>query len=157
MEKLVDSGKAKHIGKDHLHSLRSDQVTDNVLGISNFSSPKVKRLLKSARIKPAVHQIECHPHWPQKSLVRLCQENGIHVTAFGPLGCVPIPALQGRKGLGPLEDETASFAHDSRYLFTSFTDDDNLDHRTGREIFPNSCANHTMPPSLPRNLRDPKE
>lgn len=108
MEKLVDSGKVKHIGKGNSHQLHSIQVPNEGIGISNFSSPKVKRLLKTARIKPAVHQIECHPHWPQKGLVRLCQENGIHVTAFGPLGCVPIPALQGRKGLGPLEDEMAS-------------------------------------------------
>ncbi|EHK17685.1 uncharacterized protein TRIVIDRAFT_160860 [Trichoderma virens Gv29-8] len=90
MEKLVDKNKAKYIG------------------ISNFSSPKVKRLLQSAKIKPAVNQIECHPHWPQKGLVKLCQENNIHVTAFGPLGCAPIPALRGRIGPGPLEDETVS-------------------------------------------------
>ncbi|KAK0666748.1 1,5-anhydro-D-fructose reductase [Cercophora samala] len=88
MERLVDIGKAKHIG------------------ISNFSSPKVLRLLKTARIKPVLNQIECHPHWPQKGLVKTCQDNGVHVTAFGPLGCVPIPSLVGRTGPGPLEDET---------------------------------------------------
>ncbi|KAK4118837.1 Aldo/keto reductase [Parathielavia appendiculata] len=78
MEKLVETGKVKHIG------------------ISNFSSPKVKRLLRSAIIKPA----------PQKGLVKLCQENGIHITAFGPLGCTPITALAGRNGHGPLENKT---------------------------------------------------
>ena len=39
-----------------------------------------------------------------------CQRNRIHVTAFGPLGCVPIPALVGRTGLGPVEDEVVSIA-----------------------------------------------
>ncbi|KAL1845544.1 hypothetical protein Daus18300_014507 [Diaporthe australafricana] len=87
MEALVDNGKAR--------------------SISNFSSPKVRRLLQTARIKPAVHQIECHPHWPQKGLVQLCQSSGIHVTAFGPLGCAPIPSMIGRTtGPGPLKDET---------------------------------------------------
>ena len=75
-------------------------------GISNFSSPKVKRLLRTATIKPVVNQIECHVQWPQKALVQLCQDNKIHVTAFGPLGCAPIPALKGRVGSGPLEDNT---------------------------------------------------
>ncbi|KAM7208212.1 1,5-anhydro-D-fructose reductase [Naviculisporaceae sp. PSN 640] len=90
MENLVDKGKVKHIG------------------ISNFSSPKVLRLLKDCRIKPVLNQIEVHPHWPQKGLVKTCQDNGVHVTAFGPLGCVPIPSLVGRKEgqPGPLEDET---------------------------------------------------
>jgi diketogulonate reductase-like aldo/keto reductase len=41
--------------------------------------------------------------------VKLCQENNIHVTAFGPLGCVPIPALVGRQDPGPLEDKTVSY------------------------------------------------
>jgi alcohol dehydrogenase (NADP+) len=54
--------------------------------VSNFSTPKVKRLLLSARIKPAVNQIEVHPHWPQKRLVRYYQDYGIYATAFGPLG-----------------------------------------------------------------------
>lgn len=90
MEDLVDKGKVKHIG------------------VSNLSSPKVLRLLKNCRIKPVLNQIEVHPHWPQKGLVKTCQDSCVHVTAFGPLGCVPIPSLVGRKEgqPGPLEDET---------------------------------------------------
>lgn len=88
MEKLVDQKKTKYIG------------------VANFSSPKIKKLLAAAKIKPAMNQIECHPYWPQKGLVKLCRDNEIHVSAFGPLGCVPIPALKGRTGPGPLEDET---------------------------------------------------
>ena len=64
----------------------------------------MEKLLASARIKPAVNQIEVHPHWPQKDLVKFCQNSGVHVTAFGPLGCTPIPALVGRAGPGPLDD-----------------------------------------------------
>lgn len=43
MERLVDEGKAKSIG------------------ISNFSALKTRRLLASARIPPAVNQVELHP------------------------------------------------------------------------------------------------
>lgn len=132
MERLVDVGKTKLIGNkrspfsrcfaapvsfhrdtlslpSHITLLRY-----GFLGISNFSSPKIRKLLSMARIKPVVNQIECHPYWPQKGLVKLCQENGIHVTALGPLGCVPIPALTGRKGPGPLEDETVGYFFYSR-------------------------------------------
>lgn len=68
----------------------------------------MKRLLKTARIKPLCNQIECHPYFPQKGLVKLCQDNGVYITAFGPLGCVPIPDLVERKGPGPLEDKGAA-------------------------------------------------
>ena len=72
--------------------------------MSNFSSPKLKRLLSVARIPPAVNQIELHPYFPQRGLVKFCNDNGVHVTAYGPLGCTPVPVLIGRRGPGPLED-----------------------------------------------------
>ncbi|KAK3370530.1 NADP-dependent oxidoreductase domain-containing protein [Podospora didyma] len=95
MEKLVNSGKVKHIVRQFV-----------TIGVSNFSSPKINRLLQTAKIKPAVNQIECHAQWPQKAVVKLCQEKETHVRAFGPLGCTPIPALMGRHGPSPLEDKT---------------------------------------------------
>lgn len=93
MEALVTKGKAKAIG------------------VSNFSTPKLKHLLANCRIKPAVNQIEVHAHFPQKKLVKFCHDNNIHVTAFGPLGCAVIPAIAtkgtGANGdAGPLRDET---------------------------------------------------
>lgn len=88
MERLVDIGKTK------------------MIGVSNFSTPKLKRLLSKARIHPVVNQIELHPYFPQRGLVEFCQRNGVHVTAYGPLGCTPVPVLIGRKGPGPLEDQT---------------------------------------------------
>ncbi|EEP82522.1 predicted protein [Uncinocarpus reesii 1704] len=75
-------------------------------GVSNFSSPKLKRLLSVCRIHPVVNQVELNPYFPQKQLLRFCQEHDIHVTAYGPLGCAPVPYLIGRKGPGPLEDPT---------------------------------------------------
>ncbi|KAG7004341.1 hypothetical protein G7Y79_00026g059250 [Physcia stellaris] len=75
-----------------------------MLGVSNFSSPKIKRLLSSARIHPVVNQVELNPYFPQKGLFRFCQANHVHVTAYGPLGCTPVPVLIGRRGPGPLDD-----------------------------------------------------
>ncbi|KMU86790.1 alcohol dehydrogenase [Coccidioides immitis H538.4] len=90
MENLVDQGKAK------------------LIGVSNFSTPKLKRLLSVCRIFPVVNQVELNPYFPQKQLLRFCHEHEIHVTAYGPLGCTPVPYLIGRQTTGPLEDCTLS-------------------------------------------------
>ncbi|KAL8994134.1 MAG: hypothetical protein Q9169_005810 [Polycauliona sp. 2 TL-2023] len=86
MESLVDKGKTK------------------MIGVSNFSSPKIKRLISSARIHPVVNQVELNPYFPQMGLFEFCKANNVHITAYGPLGCTPVPALIGRLGPGPLQD-----------------------------------------------------
>ena len=68
MEKLLDTGKVRAIG------------------VANFSTKNLEILLKSAKVVPAVNQTELHPFLPQEKLNTLCRENGIHQTAFGPLG-----------------------------------------------------------------------
>ncbi|KAI4357165.1 hypothetical protein L6164_001132 [Bauhinia variegata] len=59
------------------------------VGVSNFSLPLMKELLKFAKVVPAVNQVELHPFWRQDELVKFCQSKGIHVSAHTPLG-VPI-------------------------------------------------------------------
>ncbi|PIA64042.1 hypothetical protein AQUCO_00201382v1 [Aquilegia coerulea] len=56
------------------------------IGVSNFSCKKLSQLLDLATIPPAVNQVELHPVWQQKKLREFCAENGIHVSAFHPLG-----------------------------------------------------------------------
>lgn len=56
------------------------------IGVSNFSKNELLALCKNARIKPVVNQIECHPLFQQESMVKLCKENNILVTAWSPLG-----------------------------------------------------------------------
>ncbi|MCJ1316179.1 hypothetical protein MMC15_001499 [Xylographa vitiligo] len=72
MEALVDNGKTKAIG------------------LSNFNILKTKRILKSARIKPAVNQVELHPYLPQYELLEFCNQNGILLVAHQPLGGRPL-------------------------------------------------------------------
>lgn len=110
MEKLVDDGKTRFIGT-FLESNVLVVATKGLMttsGVSNFSTPKLKRLLESSRIFPVVNQVELNPYFPQKGLVAFCQKNGIHITAYGPLGCTPVPYLIGRTGPGPLDDSTVS-------------------------------------------------
>jgi len=68
MEELVRAGKVHNIG------------------VSNFNVSLLRDLLSYAEIPPAVLQAELHPFLTQEKLLRFCQENGIVVTAFSPLG-----------------------------------------------------------------------
>ncbi|KAL4875211.1 hypothetical protein BJY04DRAFT_232862 [Aspergillus karnatakaensis] len=68
MEKLLATGKVKAIG------------------VANFSTVNLKKLLDSATVVPAVNQTEIQPLLPQNKLNEFCKARGIHQTAFGPLG-----------------------------------------------------------------------
>jgi alcohol dehydrogenase (NADP+) len=68
MEQLVKKGKCKAIG------------------VSNFSKAELERLLKSATIPPAVHQIEIHPYLAQHSFDAFHKEHNIHITQYSPFG-----------------------------------------------------------------------
>ncbi|GME24117.1 Aldo/keto reductase [Neofusicoccum parvum] len=56
------------------------------IGVANFSPHQLDKLVRSSKIKPAVHQMELHPYLQQPEWVRLHQSHGIHVTAYSPLG-----------------------------------------------------------------------
>jgi alcohol dehydrogenase (NADP+) len=56
------------------------------IGISNFSVEKTKALLSYAKVVPAVNQVECHPMWQQKKLHDFLYSQGIHLTAYSPIG-----------------------------------------------------------------------
>ncbi|TQV92645.1 alcohol dehydrogenase [Cordyceps javanica] len=87
MEGLVRAGKAKHIG------------------LSNFSIQKMRKILKTCTIKPAVNQVEIHPYLIENDLINFCNENGIHVTAFSPLGGKPVAAVAANADIpGPLQN-----------------------------------------------------
>lgn len=56
------------------------------IGISNFNSKQVARVLEVATIKPVVNQVECHPHLNQSKLKAYCEARDIKITAYSPLG-----------------------------------------------------------------------
>ena len=68
MEELVDLGLARHIGT------------------SNMTIPKLKLLLRDARIKPAVNEMELHPHFQQPELFDFLRSNGIIPVGYCPIG-----------------------------------------------------------------------
>ena len=56
------------------------------IGVSNYTEKHLEELLSHSEIKPAVLQIEHHPHLQQTSLIELCQAHGIHFQAYSSLG-----------------------------------------------------------------------
>jgi len=78
MESLVDGGKCRAIG------------------LSDIGLNDLGPLYESARIKPAVVQVESHPYLPETELLEFCKQNDVVFLAFAPLG-------HGMKP-GPIED-----------------------------------------------------
>ncbi|MFC4403100.1 aldo/keto reductase [Gracilibacillus xinjiangensis] len=56
------------------------------IGVSNFLPHHLKELFKEAKTKPMVNQIELHPQLQQEETRTFCQEHGILVEAWAPLG-----------------------------------------------------------------------
>ena len=52
------------------------------IGISNFTITKIEALLKTARIVPAVNQVECHPYLQQQKLKEYCTSKGGWLTSY---------------------------------------------------------------------------
>jgi alcohol dehydrogenase (NADP+) len=75
MENLVDRGKCRAIG------------------LSDVSLDQLLPIYESARIKPAVVQVEAHPYLPETELLKFCKENDIVLLAFAPLGHGMRPGL----------------------------------------------------------------
>jgi aldehyde reductase len=68
-----------------MEGVLSKGLTKNI-GVSNFNSEQITRLLENASVKPVINQIECHPYLTQKKLSDFCKEKGIFITAYSPLG-----------------------------------------------------------------------
>jgi alcohol dehydrogenase (NADP+) len=68
MERLVELGLVRHIGT------------------SNMTVPKLRLLLRDARIKPAANEMEIHPHFQQPELLQFLSANDIVPVGYCPLG-----------------------------------------------------------------------
>ena len=55
------------------------------IGVSNFNPSEIDEILRIARIKPVVNQIELHPYLNQSEMRRYCAEKNIFVTSYSPL------------------------------------------------------------------------
>ena len=60
---------------------------------SQYSKKYLEQLLPHASIVPAINQIENHPSLPQQEIVDLCNEKGIHIVSYSPLGSTGGPLM----------------------------------------------------------------
>lgn len=70
-----------------------DQGRCRAIGLSDVTLETLKPLYQSARIKPAVVQVESHPYLPEPELLDFCKQNDIVLLAFAPLGHGMKPGL----------------------------------------------------------------
>ncbi|WP_333617728.1 aldo/keto reductase [Dietzia sp.] len=56
------------------------------IGVSNFLPEHIETLERETGVRPAVNQIELHPHFPQEDMVAFHRENGIITQAWSPIG-----------------------------------------------------------------------
>lgn len=63
------------------------------IGVSNFTVSHLQEILDVAQIRPSANQVEAHPYLPQHDLLRYCEENGVRLIAFSPLGSAKNPSL----------------------------------------------------------------
>ena len=75
MEGLVDRGRCRAIG------------------LSDVGLNELLPIYESARIKPAVVQVESHPYLPETELLEFCKDKGVVLLAFAPLGHGMKPGL----------------------------------------------------------------
>ncbi|MFS0731422.1 aldo/keto reductase [Curtobacterium sp. 1P10AnD] len=68
LEGLVDEGVVRH------------------LGTSNTTVPKLRLLLRDARVLPSLNEMELHPTFQQPELFDMCVANGIQPVGYSPLG-----------------------------------------------------------------------
>jgi len=64
------------------------------IGVSNFQPHHLEELMRVARIKPMVNQIESHPLMNNQAVIDYCHHAGIAVGAWSPLGGPQINLLQ---------------------------------------------------------------
>lgn len=62
-----------------------DRGLTRTLGVSNVSVDQLRTVVDSARIPPAVVQVESHPYRPRQALIETCHDLGIRVIAHSPL------------------------------------------------------------------------
>jgi diketogulonate reductase-like aldo/keto reductase len=70
-----------------------DEGLTRAIGLSDIDVEGVRRIASTARIKPAVVEVESHPYHPQWQLHDYCDAEGIVLLAFAPLGHAVEPRL----------------------------------------------------------------
>ena len=71
----------------------ADEGLVRAIGLSDIDAERTRKIVKTARIKPAVVEVESHPYHPQWDLHELCKTEGMILLAFASLGHALEPRL----------------------------------------------------------------
>lgn len=87
----INEGKDAYSDVDFLETWAAleecvDKGLTKSIGVSNFNSQQLERVLQHARIKPVVNQVEVNPNLNQKKLIQFCKERDVVVCGYCPLG-----------------------------------------------------------------------
>ncbi|ENN80602.1 hypothetical protein YQE_02981, partial [Dendroctonus ponderosae] len=80
------------------------------IGVSNFNSEQITRLIANSKIKPVVNQVECNPNLNQKKLIRFCKERDIVIVGYTPLGRSDLVGTPGFPVPSILDEKVAKIA-----------------------------------------------
>ncbi|MHA6251523.1 aldo/keto reductase [Oceanobacillus sp. CAU 1775] len=100
------SGKFKDTWKALEEIYKDGRV--RAIGVSNFHKHHLEELMKDAEIKPAVNQIEYHPHLTQVETLAFCKKNNIQMQAWSPLKKGRILELPVIQQIAKKHDKTAA-------------------------------------------------
>jgi aldehyde reductase len=90
MVPMDENGKMKYSNIDYLETWKAleDAVKAGKvksIGLSNFNSKQIQRVIDNSKIKPAVLQVESNPYFSQTALLEWCKKQRIVFTAYSPL------------------------------------------------------------------------
>lgn len=68
------------------------------IGTSNMTIPKLRLLLRDARIRPAANEMEMHSYFQQPELFRYVVDSGIVPIGYSPIGSPSRPARDRTPG-----------------------------------------------------------
>ncbi|XP_058802087.1 aldo-keto reductase family 1 member A1 [Phymastichus coffea] len=66
------------------------------IGLSNFNTKQVDRILSAAKVPVSMLQIELHLYFQQNEMIEYCKNKGIPITAYSPLGTRGLVKLIGK-------------------------------------------------------------
>ncbi|XP_053208510.1 aldo-keto reductase family 1 member A1-A-like [Panonychus citri] len=107
---LDSSGKVLYSDVDYLETWKGMEDVQKAglsksIGVSNFNSEQIQRVLDNCEVKPVMNQIEVHPYLSQQPLINFCKQRGIDITAYSPLGSPDRPGANPSES-GILADST---------------------------------------------------
>ncbi|XP_023029501.2 aldo-keto reductase 1B isoform X1 [Leptinotarsa decemlineata] len=75
------------------------------IGLSNFNSKQVQKIVDNAKIQPVVNQIEVNIFLNNKKLIKFCKDRNIQIMAYSPLGSPTRPWMKESDPVVPLDHD----------------------------------------------------